>query len=79
MSWSITEDHDKDHLADWIEVANYFKSIGLEWGGDWSKFKDYPHFQKTFGYTWKDLNEKITGGNFLTELTKGKAYEYPCI
>jgi peptidoglycan L-alanyl-D-glutamate endopeptidase CwlK len=26
-----------------------FKKYGWEWGGDWTSFKDYPHFQKTFG------------------------------
>ncbi|MGE7612534.1 M15 family metallopeptidase [Paenibacillus sp. NPDC101420] len=23
--------------------------MGFEWGGDWTTFKDYPHFQLTFG------------------------------
>jgi len=26
------------------------KKYGFEWGGNWKTFKDYPHFQKTFGY-----------------------------
>ena len=37
----------------WIQVVNYFKSKGWEWGGDWKKFKDAPHFQKP--YKWQDL------------------------
>ena len=40
-------------------VVNYFKSKGWEWGGDFKKFKDYPHFQlkKPNGksYTWQEL------------------------
>jgi peptidoglycan L-alanyl-D-glutamate endopeptidase CwlK len=39
-------------------VVDYFKSKGYEWGGDWKSFKDYPHFQKAFGYTWKSLKLK---------------------
>lgn len=39
----------------WKRVGALGKSLGLEWGGDWTKFKDYPHFQLTFGLTIKDL------------------------
>lgn len=40
---------------DWLEVAKIGKSLGFEWGGDWSKFKDYPHFQLTGGLSIKEL------------------------
>jgi D-alanyl-D-alanine carboxypeptidase/LysM domain len=30
----------------WSRAAAIGKSLGLEWGGDWSKFKDLPHFQR---------------------------------
>lgn len=53
--WSRGEDFDGDKIPDWMEVVKIFKKYGWEWGGDW-KFKDYPHFQKTFGYTTKELN-----------------------
>ena len=36
-------------------VVDYFKSKGYEWGGDWNKFQDRPHFQKSFGHTWRTL------------------------
>jgi len=39
----------------WIAVTRYFKSQGWAWGGDFKSFKDYPHFEKTFGYSTKDL------------------------
>lgn len=39
----------------WMAVTNYFKSKGWEWGGDWKSFKDNPHFQKSFGFKWRDL------------------------
>jgi peptidoglycan L-alanyl-D-glutamate endopeptidase CwlK len=48
-------DFDKNMKA----VVNYFKSQGWEWGGDWKKFKDAPHFQlkKDDGssYNWREL------------------------
>ena len=42
---------------DWdIELFRKFaaiaKSFGLEWGGDWPRFQDNPHFQVA-GYTWQ--------------------------
>jgi D-alanyl-D-alanine carboxypeptidase len=30
------------------KVVTIAKQEGLEWGGDWKKFKDYPHFEKKF-------------------------------
>lgn len=39
----------------WKRVGAIGKSLGLEWGGDWTSFKDYPHFQLTFGLTCADL------------------------
>lgn len=54
-SWDRLRDGDGDKRSDWMEVVDFFKSRGWEWGGDFRSFKDYPHFQKTFGYTWRDL------------------------
>lgn len=51
----------------WKKVADYFKSKGWEWGGDWTSFKDAPHFQKTFGLTWQQMKSKIDTGKFTTE------------
>lgn len=31
---------------EWQLAVKYFKNSGWEWGGDWYKFKDYPHFEK---------------------------------
>lgn len=33
------------------EVGKIGKSLGLEWGGDWTGFKDFPHLQETGGKT----------------------------
>lgn len=43
----------------WIKVTQYFKSKGWFWGGDFKSFKDYPHFEKTFGYTTAKLLAKV--------------------
>jgi peptidoglycan L-alanyl-D-glutamate endopeptidase CwlK len=64
-SWEETIDFDKDGKADWMEVVNILKSNGWEWGGDWKSFKDKPHFQKTFGYTWQQLLAKYQAKDFI--------------
>ena len=65
-TWDVKKDFDKDLQADWMEVTNYFKAKGYEWGGDW-KFKDGPHFQKTFGLTWQQMKSKIDKGDCILE------------
>lgn len=54
ISWDIGKDFDEDKIADWMEVVRIFKAAGWAWGGDWKK-PDYPHFEKTFGYTTAQL------------------------
>lgn len=66
-SWDIKKDFDKDGIADWMEVTNYFKSKGYEWGGDWKSFKDAPHFQKVFGLTWQQMKSKIDNKDYILE------------
>lgn len=62
ISWDLKKDWDGDKVADWMEVVKIFKDAGYEWGGQW-KFKDNPHLQKVFGYTWQDLLELHNTGN----------------
>ena len=57
-SWDIKKDFDADQKSDWMEVVNIFKNAGWSWGGDWESFKDYPHFEKTFGLTWRNCLDK---------------------
>jgi peptidoglycan L-alanyl-D-glutamate endopeptidase CwlK len=52
VQWDIKSPH-------FIFVKNYFKNKGYEWGGDWSSFKDYPHFQKAFGLSWQMLKNRV--------------------
>lgn len=75
-SWSLVKDGDKDGIADWLEVANYFKSKGWSYGGDWRSFKDYPHFEKTFGHTWQSLKEKIDNNQYKEEIINGVKIKY---
>lgn len=49
-------------------VVNYFRSNGYEWGGDWASFKDYPHFQKAFGESWRSLRRKLDIGDSLKDV-----------
>lgn len=65
-SWDIKKDNDNDGIADWLEVVKVFEEAGWEWGGKWSSIKDYPHLQKTFGYTWRKLLDKYNEKNFIT-------------
>ena len=74
-SWNTTLDFDKDGEADWMEVVKHFKSIEAVWGGDW-KFVDKPHFEKTFGHTWKTLKTKYDNKDYFTEIINGKEYKY---
>jgi hypothetical protein len=41
--------------CDWVRIAPVAKGLGWEWGGDWTSFKDRPHFQKAFGKSTGDL------------------------
>jgi peptidoglycan L-alanyl-D-glutamate endopeptidase CwlK len=65
MSWDIKKDNDKDGIADWLEVVHVFESAGYEWGGKWSSFKDYPHLQKPYGLTWKQMLERYNNKDFI--------------
>jgi peptidoglycan L-alanyl-D-glutamate endopeptidase CwlK len=54
-SWDTKTDFDADHISDWLEIVAIFKKHGWAWGGDWTGFKDLPHFEKTFGHKPSDL------------------------
>lgn len=66
----------KDRVAiwavddNWMKVVNVFKAAGYTWGGDFKRLKDYPHFEKTFGYNWRGLLDKYNKGHFI----KGTEY-----
>jgi len=65
ISWDMKSDWDGDKVPDWMEVVNIFQKYGWEWGGNWKTLKDYPHFQKTFGYSISELRRKYNNKDFI--------------
>lgn len=67
-SWDMKKDHDKDGIADWLEVTKYLESKGYKNGfiSNGKKW-DFPHFQKTFGLTWQQMKSKIDSNKYITE------------
>ncbi|WP_340005172.1 M15 family metallopeptidase [Paenibacillus sp. FSL K6-0276] len=55
VSWDMRRDDNNNRIADWQEVVKEAKALGFEWGGDWTSFKDYPHFQMAFALTLTQL------------------------
>lgn len=55
VSWDLREDFDNDKISDWSEVVHEFELKGWSWGGLW-KQKDNPHFEKTFGFNFRQLS-----------------------
>lgn len=53
--WDIERDDNGNGKSDWFEVAMIGKNLGFDWGGDWQRFKDYPHLEMTFGLSIRDL------------------------
>ena len=39
----------------WQRIGALGKAAGLEWAGDWKRFKEFPHFQYTGGVTMAQL------------------------
>lgn len=66
ISWDTAADMDKDRIVDWQEVVSEFEKAGWEWGGKWRTFKDLPHCQKVFGFTWQQLLAKYNAKDFIT-------------
>lgn len=56
-SWDTVKDWDGDKIFDWKEVVDVFKKHGWNWGGDWTSFKDLPHFDKKGFGDWRVLSK----------------------
>jgi peptidoglycan L-alanyl-D-glutamate endopeptidase CwlK len=50
------------HHPGWMRAAALGKSLGLEWGGDWTTFKDLPHFQHIGHLTLGECRELFSQG-----------------
>jgi peptidoglycan L-alanyl-D-glutamate endopeptidase CwlK len=53
--WDMEYDGNRNSKDDWTEVVEMAKALGFEWGGDWARFKDYPHLEMDFGLSIHDL------------------------
>ena len=47
--------------AIWDKVGKLGKKCGLEWAGDWTSFREFPHFQFTDGKDIEDLMKERFG------------------
>jgi peptidoglycan L-alanyl-D-glutamate endopeptidase CwlK len=56
-SWLVGPNHKK--------VTDLFKSHNYQWGGDWKSSKDFPHLEKNFGISWRDLKSKYDKKDFI--------------
>lgn len=69
VSWDMNKDYNSNNIKDWIEVVEEAKKLGFEWGGDWTSFKDYPHFQITFGLSISDCRNGKAPAQSLLDAT----------
>ncbi len=49
------------------KVGAIGEKLGLEWGGNWTSFKDSSHFQYTFGLSIEDLNSGKKPPSYATD------------
>lgn len=57
-SWDVKKDWDGDKVSDWDECVKVFAKYGWSWGGNWTNFKDMPHFEKIGYNNWRVLSTK---------------------
>lgn len=69
-SWDTAKDWDNDDIADWYECVKIFAKHGWDWGGNWKKFKDLPHFDKRGYNDWKKLSKMKLNKNEYIILKK---------
>jgi peptidoglycan LD-endopeptidase CwlK len=68
LSWDLLKDHDKDGIADWLEVVDVFEDAGYTWGGRFNSIKDNPHLEKNFGVHWKELLRRHNAKDFIQQV-----------
>jgi len=69
ISWSLTNDLDKDKKADWFEVIAIFEKYGWSSGARWKSFTDNPHVEKLFGFSLNQLRKKYLDKDFIPGTT----------
>jgi peptidoglycan LD-endopeptidase CwlK len=76
-SWDMKRDGDGDGIADWLEVTKVFIEAGYTNGFITNGKKwDFPHFQKDFGLSWRQMKSKLDAGQFTSEMIDGYSYKY---
>ncbi|WP_281241712.1 M15 family metallopeptidase [Sediminibacillus albus] len=55
--WDTSYDGNENGKSDWMEVVDIAKDLGFDWGGDWTRFKDFPHLQMDFGLSIYELKQ----------------------
>jgi peptidoglycan L-alanyl-D-glutamate endopeptidase CwlK len=66
LAFDVVEIKDGEAVWDtenWNRIGKIGINYGFEWGGNWEKFKDRPHFQNTFGLTHTELLKKYNEKN----------------
>ena len=53
--WSVD---DAEDFKLWKLMGSLAHDAGMEWGGDWRSFKDYPHCQQS-NINWHDLIRQV--------------------
>ena len=46
----------------WNKIGQIGKSVGFNWGGDWTGLVDKPHFEMLFGNSVSDLKQMYLAG-----------------
>jgi peptidoglycan L-alanyl-D-glutamate endopeptidase CwlK len=67
LDFALFEDGKEEWIVDvnWMIVVECFKRKGFVWGGDFTNFKDDPHFEMRFGINWRDLLVMHNNNNFI--------------
>jgi hypothetical protein len=61
----------------WKRFAAICKANGFAWGGDWTSFKDYPHFEMTGGLSLAECRLRWPGGYKGAKVDLGQGGEAP--
>lgn len=77
LGFDVVEIKDGQGLWDnpnWSKIGALGKSFGFEWGGEWTSFKDLPHFEYPPGKSVSQLRAMYDAGNvdsngYLTQIT----------
>jgi peptidoglycan L-alanyl-D-glutamate endopeptidase CwlK len=65
LAWDVGLFRGNDYLEEspfYDNVGTIGKQLGLEWGGDWIKFPDRPHFQARMEISLAQIREKFESG-----------------